>query len=72
MKICVLYSSPKLGDIILQLPFIKAISDNYKVKVTLCINKHINIKTILENLSYVEAVIENPYFRKNKRHCYCM
>ena len=66
MRICVLYSSPKLGDIILQLPFIKAISDNYKVKVTLCVNKYINIKNILENLSYIEAVIENPF--RTKKH----
>ena len=66
MRICVLYSSPKLGDLILQLPFIKAISDNYKVKVTLCVNKYINIKNILENLSYIEAVIENPF--RTKKH----
>jgi len=69
MRICVLYSSPKLGDIILQLPFIKAISDTHKVKVTLCINKHINIKNILEKLNYIEAVIENP-FRTKKYFLY--
>ena len=64
MRICVLYSSPKLGDLILQLPFIKAISDNYKVKVTVCINKHINIKNILERQSYIEKVIENSFRTK--------
>ena len=65
MRICVLYSSPKLGDLILQLPFIKAISDNYKTKVTICINKNINIKKILEDQSYIDMVIENP-FRRGK------
>ena len=65
MKICIFYTSPKLGDIILQLPFIKAISDNYKTKVTICINKNINIKKILEGQSYIDMVIENP-FRRGK------
>ena len=65
MKICIFYTSPKLGDIILQLPFIKAISDNYKTKVTICINKNINIKKILEDQSYIDMVIENP-FRRGK------
>jgi len=53
MKICVFYTSPKLGDIILQLPFIKAISAHYKVKIILCINSHIKIKSILENQKYI-------------------
>ena len=65
MRICVFYTSPKLGDIILQLPFIKAISDNYKTKVTICINKHVNIKKLLEMQSYIDTVIENP-FRRGK------
>mgnify|MGYP001418768873 CR=1 FL=1 len=63
MKICVFYTSPKLGDIILQLPFIKAISDHYKTKVIVCVNKHVNIKDILVKQEYVSLVIENP-FRK--------
>ena len=63
MKICVFYTSPKLGDIILQLPFIKAISTHYKVKITLCINSHIKIKSILENQKYISNIIENPFRR---------
>jgi len=63
MNICVFYTSPKLGDIILQLPFIKAIADHYNTKVTLCVNKYINIKKILENQSYIKIVIENPFRR---------
>ena len=65
MKICIFYSSPKLGDLILQLPFIKAIADNFKTKITICINKKIGIKSILEKQIYIEAVIES-YFRKGK------
>ena len=65
MKICVFYTSPKLGDLILQLPFIKAISKKYQTKVSICINAHINIKTILQEQDYIDEVIEN-YFRRGK------
>ena len=63
MQICILYTSPKLGDLILQLPFIKAIAKNYKTQVTICINKHINIKKILEKQPYIGSVIENSFRR---------
>ncbi len=63
MQICIVYTSPKLGDLILQLPFIKAIAKNYKSKVTICINKHINIKNILEKQHYIDFVIENSFRR---------
>jgi len=33
MHICVIYTSPKLGDLILQLPFIKAIANKYNLYV---------------------------------------
>ena len=58
MKICIFYSSPKLGDIFLQLPFIKAISKKYKTKVSVCINEHINIKNILMDQDYIDDVID--------------
>ena len=63
MKICIFYTSPKLGDIILQLPFIKAIANHYNTEVTLCVNKYINIKAILESQNYIKSVIENPFRR---------
>jgi len=63
MSICVIYSSPKLGDIILQLPFLKAISEKYKQKITICINKHVSIKHILEGQDYIDCVVESS-FRK--------
>ena len=58
MNICIFYTSPKLGDIILQLPFIKAISNYYKTKVVLCINSHIKIKNILENQEYISNIMK--------------
>ena len=64
MKICIVYSSPKLGDVILQLPFIKLISETFKKKVVLCINGHLNIKSILINQDYIEDIIENRFGRK--------
>ena len=57
MRICVFYTSPKLGDIILQLPFIKAISEHFNSKVIICINKHINIEKILQKQNYIDSVI---------------
>ena len=63
MKICVFYTSPKLGDIVLQLPFIKAISKYYNTKVFLSINSHIQIKNVLEKQDYIYEIIENPFRR---------
>ena len=63
MKICIFYTSPKLGDLILQLPFIKAISERYNSKVSICINKHLGFKNILINQEYIEDVIES-FFRR--------
>ena len=65
MKICIFYSSPKLGDLILHLPFIKAISDKFRTKVSVCINKKIGIKKILEKQNYIDSIIENN-FRRGK------
>ena len=63
MKICVFYTSPKLGDLILQLPFIKAISEKYNSKVSICINQHLGFKNILIKQKYIDDVIES-YFRR--------
>ena len=69
MKICIFYSSPKLGDIFLQLPFIKAISKKYETKVSICINEHINIKKVLMDQDYIDEVIES-YFRRGSLYLY--
>ena len=65
MDICIFYSSPKLGDLILQLPFIKSIAKQNNSKVSLCINQHVNISTILKKQNYIDNVIENR-FRRGK------
>ena len=38
-KICVVYSHHKLGDLIWQLPYIKAISEHHKEKIDLVVRK---------------------------------
>ena len=63
MRICIFYTSPKLGDLILQLPFIKSIAEHFKSKVTLCINQHINIEKILQKQNYIESIIICPFRR---------
>tara|TARA_B100001057_G_scaffold249172_1_gene249449 strand:+ start:1829 stop:2848 length:1020 start_codon:yes stop_codon:yes gene_type:complete len=65
MKICIFYTSPKLGDLFLQLPFIKAIAKNNNQKVSIFINKHLSIKKILEKQDYIDEVFENS-FRRGK------
>jgi len=65
MKICIVYTSPKLGDIILQLPFVHSISKFFNAKVTYCINKHGHIKDVLEKQNYIEEIIENGFRRQN-------
>ena len=65
MNICVFYTSPKLGDLILQLPFIKSIAGHNNSKVSLCINQYINISSILKKQNYIDNVIENRFRRGN-------
>ena len=65
MNICIFYTSPKLGDLFLQLPFIKAIAKDNNQKVSIFINKHLSIKRLLEKQDYIDQVFENK-FRRGK------
>ena len=65
MKICIFYTSPKLGDLILQLPAIKAISEKFNTKVSICVNTHIRIKKIIKEQEYIDDGIEN-YFKRGR------
>ena len=67
MKICIFYSSPKLGDLILQLPFFKAVAKYYNTKVSICVNQHISIKEILEKQDYIEEVIRRVPLRDGSK-----
>ena len=63
-KICVVYSHHKLGDLIWQLPYIKAISCHHKSKVDLIVRKKTQSKEILCDTSYINHIYYNN-FRKS-------
>ena len=62
-KICVVYTHHKLGDLIWQLPYIKAISEHHNSKVDLIVRKKTQAKNILMDLSHIQNIFYNE-FRK--------
>ena len=62
-KICIVYSHSKVGDLIWQLPYIKAISKYHSEKITLIVREQTQAKKILQNLNYFEKIEYNS-FRK--------
>jgi heptosyltransferase-2 len=63
-KICIVYSHHKLGDLIWQLPYIKAISDHHQIKADLIIRSKTQGKKILCDTSYIGNIYYNE-FRKS-------
>ena len=62
-NICVVYTHHKLGDLIWQLPYIKAISDHHKQNVDLIVREKTQAKNILKDLSHINLINYNN-FRK--------
>ena len=62
-NICIVYTHHKLGDLIWQLPYIKAISDHHKLKVDLIVRKKTQAKNILKDLDHINLINYND-FRK--------
>ena len=62
-KICIVYTHHKLGDLIWQLPYIKAISSHHKTKVDLVLRKKTQAKNILNDMSHINKIYYNE-FRK--------
>ena len=62
-NICVIYTHHKLGDLIWQLPYIKAISDHHKQQVNLIVREKTQAKNILKDLSHINLIHYNN-FRK--------
>ncbi len=62
-NICVVYSHHKLGDLIWQLPYIKAISEHHNCKVDLVVRKKTQAKNILKDLNHIQNIFYNE-FRK--------
>ena len=62
-KICIVYTHHKLGDLIWQLPYIKAISEHHNEKVDLILRKKTQAKNLLKDLAHVNNIYYNE-FRK--------
>lgn len=63
-KICIVYTHHKLGDLIWQLPYIKAISEHHNEKVDLIVRKKTQAQNILKDLSHINKIYYNE-FRKS-------
>src|SRR5210317_429794 len=62
-KICIVYTHHKLGDLIWQLPYIKAISENHNQSVDLILREKTQAKKILKDEKYIDNITYNN-FRK--------
>jgi len=63
-KICIVYSHHKLGDLIWQLPYIKAISEHHNIKVDLVVRERTQAKEILKDLNYINTIHYNNFRKK--------
>ena len=54
-KICVTYTHHKLGDLIWQLPYIKAISEHHRLPIDLIVREKTQAKNILLDLEYIDT-----------------
>ncbi len=62
-KICIVYTHHKLGDLIWQLPYIKAISEHHNEKIDLIVRKKTQAQNILKDLNHINRIYYNN-FRK--------
>jgi len=62
-NICIIYTHHKLGDLIWQLPYIKAISDHHNQKVDLIVRKKTQAKNIFKDIRHINLINYND-FRK--------
>ena len=62
-KICIVYTHHKLGDLIWQLPYIKAISEYHGQKVDLILREKTQAKNILKDITHINLISYNN-FRK--------
>ncbi len=62
-KICITYSHHKLGDLIWQLPYIKALSVHHNLPIDLIVRKKTQAQTILKDTAHINNIFYND-FRK--------
>ena len=60
-NICVVYTHHKLGDLIWQLPYIKAISDHHKLEIDLIVREKTQAKNIFRDLKYIKSINYNNF-----------
>ena len=63
-NICITYSHHKLGDLIWQLPYIRAISEHHNKKIDLIVREKTQAKEILKDLNYINAIHYNNFRKK--------
>ena len=63
-KICIVYSHHKLGDLIWQLPYIKAISEHHNKKIDLVVREKTQAKEILNDHNYLNKIYYNNFRKK--------
>ena len=62
-KICIVYTHHKLGDLIWQLPYIRAISEHHNEKIDLIVRKKTQAQNIFKDTDYINKIFYND-FRK--------
>ncbi len=62
-NICVVYTHHKLGDLVWQLPYMKAISEHHGVRIDLILRESTQAKKILQDLKHIKIINYNN-FRK--------
>ena len=62
-NICIVYTHHKLGDLIWQLPYIKAISAHHNQKIDLVVREKTQAKNILKDIKHINSINYNN-FRK--------
>lgn len=63
-EIAVVYSHHKLGDLLWQLPYIKAISDHFKTQITLVVRPKTQASSILRDLGYIKKIFYCQFRKK--------
>ena len=64
LKIAVVYSHHKLGDLIWQLPYLKSISKNFSLPITLITRPKTQAKDILKDNHYIQKVFYCEFRKK--------
>ena len=68
MKILIIQNRMGIGDMVIFLPFIQAISEKYNTPVTLLIKESTKANEYIHNLKYIKEIIYLKRDYKNKQH----